>query len=222
MNIGRADNQYANWVDYCSVDLSEVLTRWGLCHTFNLMHNASDLLNFEELSGDFCYNISLRFVGLTLFNVRTVDCVHKTNILRTTNHEIGLSMELRKVYKKRNFPDDIYRRFKSPFEINDGFHLIFHSPDELPSIDSIHHYTVSNSSLLFWIRPELTIYDESMMDDSSDERNCYKEDEKKLKFFNIYNQHNCEQECLSNFTFNQCQCVQFFMMREWIFEVFMF
>jgi amiloride-sensitive sodium channel len=40
------------------------------------------------------------------------------------------------------------------------------------------------------------------------------EDERILKYFNIYTKGNCKQECLINRTLEICGCVQFFMIRK--------
>ncbi|CAG9858557.1 unnamed protein product [Phyllotreta striolata] len=45
-------------------------------------------------------------------------------------------------------------------------------------------------------------------------RNCYLSDERKLKFYKIYTQQNCQMECLTNYTLASCNCSSFFMPRE--------
>lgn len=44
-------------------------------------------------------------------------------------------------------------------------------------------------------------------------RGCYFDGEKQLRFFKAYTKANCEYECMSNFTFNSCQCTKFQMVR---------
>jgi acid-sensing ion channel, other len=45
-------------------------------------------------------------------------------------------------------------------------------------------------------------------------RNCYFENERKLKFFNKYSMQNCIHECLSNASLEICNCVQYFQIRD--------
>jgi acid-sensing ion channel, other len=45
-------------------------------------------------------------------------------------------------------------------------------------------------------------------------RNCYFEDERKLKFFHIYTKFNCIQECLANATLEICKCARFLDVRK--------
>lgn len=44
-------------------------------------------------------------------------------------------------------------------------------------------------------------------------RGCYFNNEKPLKFFKIYTPSNCQQECLSEKTLQQCNCVPFYLVR---------
>lgn len=45
------------------------------------------------------------------------------------------------------------------------------------------------------------------------ERQCFFDDEKTLMFFKIYSKSNCELECLTNITWNECGCVLYWMPR---------
>lgn len=45
-------------------------------------------------------------------------------------------------------------------------------------------------------------------------RGCYFRSERQLRFFKLYSQKKCEMECLSNFTRDECGCVQFYMPRK--------
>lgn len=51
-----------------------------------------------------------------------------------------------------------------------------------------------------------TIYD--------DRRQCYFNGERYLRLFRMYTQHNCELECLANYTMAKCGCVKFSMPRD--------
>lgn len=43
------------------------------------------------------------------------------------------------------------------------------------------------------------------------QRGCFYNYERQLRFFKQYTQHNCEIECLANFTKAECECVPFYM-----------
>lgn len=203
------------WLNVCSVELSEVLTEWGLCYTFNIA-NANNVLNTEEVAAYFSYKHYIFLHGFTPMGSRTMQCDEKLPT-KTSNYQIGLVMELYKKLDLLHSDFEYNSRFKNPFEYFHGIHLIFHHPEELPSTFSVHHYAVGSTSLVFWIKSQMSITDESLMKEPPSVRNCYVKDEKHLKFFKTYNQHNCEQECLANHTLNLCQCVQFFMLSEFMY-----
>lgn len=46
---------------------------------------------------------------------------------------------------------------------------------------------------------------------SPNRRKCFFNSENPLRFFKIYTQSNCEEECLANFTKTECECVEFYM-----------
>lgn len=45
-------------------------------------------------------------------------------------------------------------------------------------------------------------------------RQCFFNSERYLRFFKHYTQHNCELECLANYTMKTCGCVKFSMPRD--------
>ncbi|KAG6461393.1 hypothetical protein O3G_MSEX012597 [Manduca sexta] len=42
-------------------------------------------------------------------------------------------------------------------------------------------------------------------------RHCYFPGERDLRYFKVYTENNCRLECLSNYTYNMCGCVGFYM-----------
>lgn len=207
---GEARNQKGQWKDLCQIKLKEVLTQYGLCYSFNL-RNLSEWLVFDKVSKQLQHEDFQMVEGATAVGKRSASCSDLIYPLQTPNQEIGLSMEIQKYRSASEM-----LQFKNPFETIDGFHLIFHHPEELPTANSIHHYTVTNHSLIFWITPQITITDKILMEETPAERNCYSRYERNLNFFKFYNQANCEQECQANHTLAKCGCVQFFMIRKLI------
>lgn len=59
------------------------------------------------------------------------------------------------------------------------------------------------------IKPRLVRTSEELRKYSPNQRQCFFDFERRLRFFKCYAQHNCEAECLSNFTVKQCGCVKF-------------
>ena len=64
------------------------------------------------------------------------------------------------------------------------------------------------------ITPEVINTDPDLVSYSSERRQCYLDGEKKLRFFKVYSRHNCEIECLSNFTAFVCKCVPYYLVHD--------
>lgn len=100
-----------------------------------------------------------------------------------------------------------------PFESRDGFQLMVHDPFEVISESAVNFFAPTGEIFHFHVEPEITSFDESFVDFTPEERNCWLPDEKKLDFFKVYNRPNCEHECMAAATLKQCGCVQFYMVR---------
>lgn len=77
--------------------------------------------------------------------------------------------------------------------------ISIHSPDDLPTnFDGTQFsYLYYGSATEVLITPKVIETDENLRSHSPQARQCYFEGERKLKFFKIYTQRNCEFECLS-------------------------
>lgn len=136
--------------------------------------------------------------------------------IKASSYDQGLRGYLKILHKQR--PDDplnqrqeFYSHYTS--EDKDGYQLIFHDPFEIPSDHSISFYTQKDHEKTFKITPEFVTYDETFADYSLEERGCYLNEERKLKYFQVHNQVNCLEECLSDFMSLECGCVKFYMIR---------
>lgn len=64
-----------------------------------------------------------------------------------------------------------------------------------------------NQAAFFSVQPNLIETSLTLRDYAPSVRQCYFTMERKLRFFHSYTRQNCELECLSNFTLNECGCV---------------
>jgi amiloride-sensitive sodium channel len=64
------------------------------------------------------------------------------------------------------------------------------------------------------IIPEIISSSDDFSSLSLNQRNCYLENERKLKFFKIYSQKNCQIECLSQKMLESCGCVPYDVIRD--------
>jgi amiloride-sensitive sodium channel len=100
-----------------------------------------------------------------------------------------------------------------------GYKVILHLPNEIPTMFHPETYFQLKSSSTLSISAEVIKYDESLRRLSPDQRGCFFDDERQLRFFKYYTQRNCEYECMTNYTLKTCGCVKFSMPRERITKV---
>uniref|UniRef100_A0A182P5E3 Pickpocket n=1 Tax=Anopheles epiroticus TaxID=199890 RepID=A0A182P5E3_9DIPT len=94
-----------------------------------------------------------------------------------------------------------------------GYKVAIHPPDELPRLSEYHIRIPSLQSVSIIVRPRLLTTQKSLHRFPFTKRQCYFADERKLRFFRVYSEQNCEFECLTNFTLDACGCVTFAMPR---------
>lgn len=92
-----------------------------------------------------------------------------------------------------------------------GFRLSLHTPDVLPR-DFIH--IPVEQEIYISIKPNFMMTSRGLRNYSPKRRGCYFKSERQLRFFKSYDQHNCELECLTNYTKESCNCVRFSMPRK--------
>lgn len=91
-----------------------------------------------------------------------------------------------------------------------GFRVFLHAPGQ--TFKFSRHFRVSvleEAEVL--IKPKLITTSKELRGYAPNQRQCFYQSERKLRFFKIFGQNNCDAECLSNFTVFKCGCVQFSM-----------
>lgn len=92
-----------------------------------------------------------------------------------------------------------------------GYKLFLHTPfDALRSTDSSIRVPFAEE-INVSIKPKMYFTAKTLRDYKPNQRKCYFESERKLRFFKSYSRENCETECLANYTLNACSCVKFSM-----------
>lgn len=99
-------------------------------------------------------------------------------------------------------------------EVNQkGFKVLLHSPDDVP-VNTKHSVHVSvETEMRIAVKPQMMITSADVAAYEPHKRQCYMNMERNLTFFKVYNQNNCELECLTNYTLKECGCVPFAMPR---------
>lgn len=97
-------------------------------------------------------------------------------------------------------------------DFEQGARLWLHAPDSLPQISDHYINIPIEQDISISVKPIMTkTLAGTLSSYSLHRRNCYFHSERRLRFFKIYNQKNCELECLANYTNSVCKCVKFYM-----------
>lgn len=110
--------------------------------------------------------------------------------------------------------------FSCPLVIN--IHLlcskvIIHPPDQMADWHQQTHIVQDNSVVLIKVFPEVIEHSKALESLPPSRRGCYIKGEKQLRFYQVYNKHNCELECKANISIRDCGCVPFFLpSKNWV------
>ncbi|KAF2895608.1 hypothetical protein ILUMI_10567, partial [Ignelater luminosus] len=94
-----------------------------------------------------------------------------------------------------------------------GFKVHVHHPADIPRVEENYFRLSLNEVVNAAIKPNMMTTNEKVYNYKPRDRQCYFPEEKKLRFFKVYSQQNCQVECLTNFTLKSCFCVAFHMPR---------
>lgn len=92
-----------------------------------------------------------------------------------------------------------------------GYRVLLHTPIRLPRPSQQYFQVPLDQRIVGAIHPVMITTSESVKKFRPEKRECYFPTDRKLKYFKIYSSLNCLMECLTNFTLESCDCVNFFM-----------
>ncbi|KAG5671286.1 hypothetical protein PVAND_001491 [Polypedilum vanderplanki] len=100
------------------------------------------------------------------------------------------------------------QKFQNPnMKVCTGMSLRVHLPNELPQFENFESFGEIKNSMDVEVTPEITKTDESLRILSPEERECYFENERKLKYFKIYTEEYCKMECIIDYAIWYCKCI---------------
>lgn len=95
--------------------------------------------------------------------------------------------------------------------IINGFKVILTTPGETRKASARYFDAITSEKAEILIKPKLTTTSEKLRGYKPNQRQCFFNAERQLRFYKIYTKNNCEAECVSNFTKMECGCVKFSM-----------
>lgn len=89
-----------------------------------------------------------------------------------------------------------------------------HSPSDIPKGRTQYVRAPTDQEVVISLTPKYIKTQEELREYSIDDRECFFQNERKLKYFKSYTQENCNLECVANYTFKLCGCAVFHMPSE--------
>jgi hypothetical protein len=168
MNYARRSpyplSMYANWSSQYDTNWTRVLFKTGFCFTFNYP-NASQIFHSEKIAKDFDYtNVTL----LRSFSTKKFVYKHLVYPLKGPKNHVALDLQFATLEYNKNY----YNETK-PDEMRNGYQFMLHEPFEVLSDDAIPLFAITGEKLNYFIVPEKMSYDESIVDFTPEERNCW-------------------------------------------------
>lgn len=163
---------WRKWNNDWHTKFAETLTTNGIGFTFNIVSD-SELLKINQTSNDFRYS----------YNDKDLRQARPWSTEAQQGN--GLTMKL-------------YYWYLQKWDRSTCRYISFavHSPYELPLNIPLTQFDYGRD-LNVWITPEIIQTDEGLRKFDPDHRKCYFDNERQLKYFNVYTRKNCEMECLS-------------------------
>ncbi|XP_075972067.1 pickpocket protein 28-like [Anticarsia gemmatalis] len=201
---------YCNWRGSFNLDcggyFSEVLTSEGICFTINALAE-DEILRKDVVQNNYHYlNTKTPTNNWTIAHGFSE---YGSHVYPAPGKESGAEPDLRVVMQ-----DSLEKLDTLCNPLNAGFKVYVNHPADLPQ-SSLYYYTVLNgqvSSMALSFSVLNTT--ESLRQYDPQIRQCYFPDERYLRYFKIYTANNCKIECITNYTYNQCGCVAFYMPHE--------
>jgi amiloride-sensitive sodium channel len=95
-----------------------------------------------------------------------------------------------------------------------GFRISLHMPVESPHISNQYYDIPFSKQTNVIVKPNMIYASKSIKGYKPNDRLCYFNSERKLKYFKIYSKANCDNECKADYVKRQCKCVKFSMPRD--------
>ncbi|XP_061393669.1 pickpocket protein 28-like [Musca vetustissima] len=201
--------------DECSDLLTKTYTDNGLCYTFNGF-NGTDL--YRENT------VQYQLMGLE----NHVNKSAKQRINRTLNWSLEEGYPKNaplKTYPARVVSASTRAAFEAGLRVltdnidyscslgTEGFKIVLHTPNDVPLLSKRFVRISPHKEVAITVKPVMLTTSDGVANYSPEKRKCFLNRERYLKFFKVYSERNCEMECLTNYTLQQCGCVKFSMPR---------
>lgn len=181
----------------CDQLFAEILTRDGICYTFNGL-DSREVYRAENIDPEFFDYKSHRASQWSLETGYESD---NKNLypqrVPTATTITGLEMSLASLFSQQDYV------CQGSYE---GFKVYIHEPGDIPQTSHQKIFVPAGQLVTISVKPQMMETSEQLRNYLPSRRQCYFNNERYLRFFKIYSENNCMTECLANYTMQQCGC----------------
>ncbi|XP_050419751.1 pickpocket protein 28-like isoform X2 [Adelges cooleyi] len=189
----------------CKMWFQETFTMHGLCLTFNMMPIGEMLRGVDEWSLD----------NALQWKNYTSNWFPETGFSKDAL-EVKLPMRTNEEHESFNFRSRLLFNENPNKQCSNNlnvYYILIHSPAEWP-VDS-HQTVVVPPGIIenVGLKPVVSSITAELAVWKPKDRQCYYQNEKRLKYFKFYTQKNCILECRSESIVKRCGCVPYYLFR---------
>ncbi|KAK9883354.1 hypothetical protein WA026_001529 [Henosepilachna vigintioctopunctata] len=189
----------------CSEILQPILTDEGLCYSFN-MFDVRDI--YSDVNQMKYYKESHRKPDYDIDDGYPDDTTRNFYPRRVLSSGAGSALVVVLLTKK----SDVYYSCRD-FTLQ-GMRVALHMPARIPRPNQVFFPVGLNELVVAPVTPSYMGTTKKIKEYEANKRNCYFGTERKLKYFRVYTQSNCNLECWTNYTIQECGCTHFYMPRD--------
>ncbi|XP_022910283.2 pickpocket protein 28-like [Onthophagus taurus] len=186
----------------CSDLFKPVLTDEGVCYTFNMIDREELFTKkVKPINNYFKFNKIENYNVLNGYG-QSLSAYPRRALFTGAKYGLNVVLKINEKYNDKKC-GDLLR----------GYKIILHHPTEFPR-STLHYFRLPlKQAVVAAVTPQMINTKNTLLSYSYERRQCYFERERKLEYFNIYTQQNCELECLTNYIEKTFGCVNFYMPR---------
>lgn len=92
-----------------------------------------------------------------------------------------------------------------------GFKVTLNTPGEIRLSSTRYYSALMWEQVDIYVKAKMITTSENLRGYKPNQRQCFFDSDRQLRYFKIYTETNCKSECVANFTKMECGCVKFSM-----------
>lgn len=196
-----------NWGDSnatCNDLFKKVYTAEGVC--FNMNGLSADDLFRDTVQSDYKYSESNETISRWSLEDGYLSSHPGLNYFPKRGSENSASPDLEVVLRSNSEDYDVLCN-----GLNSGYKIYIQHPADFPQSSMYYYAALNNQVSSLAVSFNYLQSSNSLESYDTEVRQCYFPKNRQLRYFKVYTAKNCRAECLSNYTFETCDCVGYYM-----------